>query len=168
MKITKNLLKQIINEELRNVLKEADAYSCNKHSLGFIDDKGNFIDLEPFATEYQKRTNVAYTHGDYLESVGLDWTPDGWIKISNWKTMKFEGPNLSNITYEQIDGFIEMWMSCSKFSKELKKNASVEPITIYTLGGEKFDKSIDEFLYRYGDEKGKQLQKMFNFLEGLL
>lgn len=162
MKLTNKQIKQIIKEELRKVLNEVDMDSCNKHSLGFIDDKGNFIDIDE-------------SHDKYLIDKGFASpqdvdppAPDGWIKISNWKTMKFEGPNLSKITHEQIDGLIEMWKSCSKFSKELKKNALFEPITIYTLGGEKFNKSIDEFLYRYGDEKGVQMREMFNFLEGLL
>ena len=52
MKISKNLLKQIIIEELRNVLKEVDMDSCNKHSLGFIDDKGNFLDIIQYAASY--------------------------------------------------------------------------------------------------------------------
>ena len=162
-KLSTKEIKQIIKEELRNVLKEVDVDSCNKHSLGFIDDKGNFIDIDE-------------SHDKYLIDKGFASpedvdppAPDGWIKITNWQLFTFEGHDLSKITPKQINGLIEMWKSCSKFSEKLKKNALEEPIIFYTKGSKKNKfKSIDDFLDKHGDKEGVQLRDMFNFLINLL
>ena len=66
MKISKNLLKQIINEELRNILKEVDMDSCNKHSLGFIDNKGKFIDIDESHDKYLIDKGFASPQDVYL------------------------------------------------------------------------------------------------------
>ena len=166
MKLTNKQIKKIIIEELRNVLKEVNADSCNKHSLGFIDDKGQFIKIDK-------------SHKQYLIDKGLAspqdaqaYTPDGWIKITNWQLFTFEGPDVSKITPQQIDGLIEMWKACSKFSEKLKKNALEEPIVFYTKGKQGTTKnqfkSMDDFLDKHGDNEGVQMRNMFNFLMKLL
>ena len=162
MKLTNKQIKQIIKEELRKALKEVDRDSCAVHSLGFIDLEGNFIDLESFATEYQKRINVAYTHGDYLESVGLDWTPDGWIKVSNAYLMTIEAPDWSAIKPQQVDGLIEMWMSCTKYSPWIRKKANSKPLEFWAGGEVLPEMTLEKFLLTYGTKE--QFKRFFNFL----
>ena len=66
-----------LREAIRGMILEANNFGCNKHSLGFIDDKGKFIDL----------TESGQDHLEYLGSIyGMeapDDCPNGWIKVSN-------------------------------------------------------------------------------------
>ena len=153
MKITKNLLKKIIKEELNKVLLEVDRFSCAIHSLGFIDLDGNFIDLEKNTTEYQKRANIAYTHGDYLSdnAIGID-TPTGWIKLSNAYSMSIKASNWSEIKPQQVDGLIEMWMSCYKYSPWIKKKANSKILDFFSDAGVE-ELTLGDFLEKYGSDR---------------
>jgi len=172
MKLTNKQIKQIINEELRNVLIEADAYSCNRHSLGFIDEKGKYIDIDkiPWTT-----THSGYMEG-YLEKQGFDFsgmtdqekyeatniTPKGWIKISRADEISYEGESWKKAKEKGlIDGLIEMWMACSKYSPWLKNKALVKPVIFRSNSGEE-TLTIDKFLDAYGTPE--QFDKLFNYL----
>ena len=162
MKLNHKHLKKIIKEELNKVILEVDRFSCAIHSLGFIDLDGNFIDLEKNTTEYQKKANVAYTHGDYLSDngIGID-TPTGWIKLSNAYSMSIKASNWSEIKPQQVDGLIEMWMSCYKYSPWIKKKANSKILDFFSDAGVE-ELTLGDFLEKYGSRE--QVDRFFNFL----
>ena len=162
MKLNHKHLKKIIKEELNKVLLEVDRFSCAIHSLGFIDLDGNFIDLEKNTTEYQKRANIAYTHGDYLSDNGFPMgTPKGWIKLSNAYSMSIEASSWSEIKPQQIDGLIQMWMSCSKHSPWIRKKANSKILEFFSDAGVE-ELTLGDFLEKYGSRE--QVDRFFNFL----
>ena len=36
---------ELIRESIRKIILEANNFQCNNHSLGFIDNEGNWLDL---------------------------------------------------------------------------------------------------------------------------
>jgi hypothetical protein len=173
MKLTNKQIKKIISEELRIVLKEADLYSCNQHSLGFIDDKGKYIDIDKVAWT---TTHSGYMEGYLEDKKGFDFsgmseddkrkiinkTPKGWIKISRADEITYEGTNWEKAKKEGlIEGLIEMWMACSKYSPWLKNKALVKTVKFRSDSGEE-TLTIDKFLDAYGTPE--QLNRLFNYL----
>lgn len=142
---------ELIRESIRKIILEADGFQCNSHSLGFVDDQGNWLDTE------------GADHSDYLWANVYDMEdnrpggypmPDGWIKVSNASQIFFGGNSWDEVTPEQIDGLIEMWGVCSKYSKWIKR----EPETFQVIFGLISNKrrmsnleemTIPEFLKRY-------------------
>ena len=133
-------------------LVEADGFQCNSHSLGFVDDQGNWLDTEGADHQDYLWANV---YGMEDNRPGGYPMPDGWIKVSNASQIFFGGNSWDEVTPEQIDGLIDMWNACSKYSKWIKR----EPETFQVIFGLISNKrrmsnleemTIPEFLKRYG------------------
>ena len=101
-----------VREYIKNILIEADDFGCNKHSLGYIDLNGEFIDLRRAGIE----------HWEYLEITGKTQEPEGWIKISNANELWLQEENWFQVSDQQIDGLIDMWIECSRFSNWIKRD----------------------------------------------
>lgn len=157
MKLTKETLKRIIKEELikesvRRIILEVDGFQCNSHSLGFVDDLGNWIDTE------------GVEHSDYLRANVYDMEdnrsggypmPDGWIKVSNASQIFFGGNSWDDVTPQQIRGLIEMWSACSKYSRWIQKETESFEVIFGLIGPNRRMSNLEEmtipdFLERYG------------------
>ena len=110
---------------IRKILLEADDFSCNKHSLGFIDHNGSFIDLN--------RAGIEHQH--YLDIIGKEKIPMGWIKVSNANELWYEGSSWRAVTHQQIDGIIDMWIVCSKYSNWIRADIENFYVTFGTQDG---------------------------------
>ena len=159
MKLNHKHLKKIIKEELNKVLLEVNRETCAIHSLGFIDLEGNFIDL-------QKEGGMV--HIDWLinnfgryEAANFGGAPPGWIKVSNAYVITIKAPNWSKIKPQQVDGLIEMWMSCYKYSPWIRKKANSKILEFYYDAGVE-DLTLGDFLEKYGSRE--QVHRFFNFL----
>ena len=139
----------ILREAIRRIIIEANDFGCNKHSLGFIDDKGEFIDL----------TESDQDHLEYLGGIyGMDAPndcPNGWIKVSNASNIFYTGGYWNEATEAQIDGLIDMWMSCKKFSSWIENDVENFYVNFgcQDEDGESWDmkeQTIVEFLEMYG------------------
>ena len=154
-----------LRETIRGMILEANDFGCNKHSLGFIDDKGKFIDL----------TESDQDHLEYLGSIyGMDAPndcPNGWIKVSNANNIFYTGGYWTEATEAQIDGLIEMWIACKKYSRWIDNDVENFYVNFgcQDEDGESWDmteQTIVEFLEMYG-YRG-QLDKFFGMLLGEL
>lgn len=128
---------------IRNIILEADDFSCNKHSLGFINHNGEFIDLN--------RAGIEHQH--YLDIIGEEKIPDGWIKVSNANEMWYEGKNWNAVTNQQIHGIIDMWIACSNYSNWIRSDIENFYITLgtQTLGHSGMEElTAPEFLELFG------------------
>lgn len=143
----------VLRESIRAIILEVGGYQCNKHSLGWIDDAGTWIDCG------------GGSHGEWLfrhhynEIVpeGGVTIPPNWIKVSNANNIYFCGDSFDDVTPAQINGMIEMWGECSKYSKWIQSQTE----TFYVTFGiilpymreeltEMFEMTIPDFLERYG------------------
>jgi len=159
MKLTNKQIKQMINEELRNVLNEVDREGCAIHSLGFIDLEGNFIDL-------QKEGGMV--HIDWLinkfgryEAANFGGAPPGWIKVSNAYVLTIKAFSWMDAKPQQIDGLIEMWMSCAKHSPWIRKKANSKLLEFWSDSGPQ-EYTLGDFLEIFGTKE--QVDRFFNFL----
>ena len=108
----------VLRESIRRIILESQlGFQCNNHSLGWIDDKGAWINCE------------GKSHGEWLfrhyynEVVpeGGVSNPFNWIKVSNASQIFLCGRSWDDVTEKQINGLIEMWGECSKFSKWIQR-----------------------------------------------
>lgn len=135
----------MIRECIRRILLEVDVFGCEAHSLGWIDDSGNFIDL----------TEGDLTHGEYLEieygdGLDLDEIIYGWIKISNAKELYIVGSDWGKVTSMQIHGLIDMWLACKEYSRWIKND--IERFRVNFMSERSSQKmTIPDFLSRYGN-----------------
>ena len=115
----------LIRESIRRIILEASVFQCNSHSLGFIDDKGNWLDTE------------GADHQDYLWANVYDMEdkrpggypmPASWIKVSNANQVFFGGNSWDEVTHEQIHGLIEMWDDCSPFSRWIQNQTETKKV----------------------------------------
>ena len=147
---------EVLRESIRMIILESQlGFQCNNHSLGWIDDKGVWIDCE------------GKSHGDWLyrnyynEIVpegGIE-NPHNWIKVSNASQIFLASETWDNITRAQIDGLIEMWGACSKYSKWIQKETETFEVLFGIIESNKlpdnynqapFKMTIPEFLGMYG------------------
>ena len=115
----------ILRESIRSIILEANDFQCNNHSLGFIDNEGNWLDTD------------GADHVDYLWAnvYGMEDNrpggypmPAGWIKVSNANQVFFGGNSWDEVTKEQIDGLIDMWGDCSKFSRWIQTQTETKKV----------------------------------------
>ena len=115
----------ILRESIRSIILEANNFQCNNHSLGFIDKEGNWLDTD------------GADHVDYLWAnvYGMEDNrpggypmPAGWIKVSNANQVFFGGNSWDEVTKEQIDGLIDMWGDCSKFSRWIQYQTETKKV----------------------------------------
>jgi len=146
----------------RRIISEVNDFTCNKHSLGFIDAKGEFIEAQMLNSNYSE------THSDILDRLGFDEdeiydTPSGWIKISNSNEFWFEGHDWYDVTPEQIDSMITVWKLCSTYSRWIKDETETKQLYFRCFGGLK-GLTIAEFLKAYGSQE--QIDNLYSTLLG--
>ena len=153
------IIRGIMNEKrLRNVVKntilEVTGYGCNDHSLGFIDDHGEFIDLAQAGIEHQH----------YLDITGKQETPANWIKVSNANELWLEGDDWFKVTNDQIDGLMDMWVACSKYSNWIQSDIENFYVLFGTSDGDMEEFTVPEFIEIYGSRE--QIHQLFSKLLG--
>ena len=151
----------ILRESIRTIILEASDFQCNNHSLGFIDDKGNWLDTE------------GADHQDYLWANVYDMEdnrpggypmPSGWIKVSNANEFWFAARDWSEMTFAQFEGMVEMWSACKKYSNWLQNDVEGFYVTFGTtdptssFGFEHMEQyTIPEFIDKYVGRRGEDL-----------
>jgi hypothetical protein len=146
----------ILRESIRTIILEVSDFQCNNHSLGWVDDKGNWLDTEGADHQDYLWANV-YNMED--NRPGGYPMPAGWIKVSNANQVFFGGNSWDDVTKEQIDGLIKMWNGCSKFSRWIQTQTETKKVLfgiVPCVGMEdNYDQpaewmTIPEFLAIYG------------------
>lgn len=147
---------KITRRQLRKIINEVSAFGCNKHSLGYIDAHGSFLDIS--ADEYA-------SHEEWLSSQGLyDWEPaqNHWIKLSNANELTV--PFIHNVSQAQLNGLIDMWIKCKDHSQWIM-NPESHHLNIYNFDFSEYEElTIPEFIEKH-DKTGLAMEKFF---EGLL
>ena len=141
---------KLTRTQLRALIQEVNQFGCNYHSLGFITDKGELIDL----------TDTGLNHETYLHSIGLKLVPDSWIKINNASEMWVGIDELFYIKDSQITALVDLWLACTDFNNSIKDIENFQ-ITIRYFGG-KESTTIPIFLKVYG--KPHHMDQLFNGL----
>lgn len=159
---------ELIRESVRRIILESTEFGCNKHSLGFIDGAGKYIDLAPHS---DKAIDVGLgdNHDSYIwanvdPNANSGSCPRGWLKLSNANEIWFNGTDLFDINSSQIQGLISMWVSCKSHSQWLKTDVeqfyvqfytaqSVSQVTGNVLDWEMHEFTVPEFLERYGGRR---------------
>ena len=133
------------------------SFECNKHSLGWINEGGEFIDLHELG---------GITHGDYMETLNLPpWGVDPYIKVSNASELSIDWGTWDEIEEEQIDGMIDMWSACKRYSRWITHETETFKVNfIDSNGSEKM--TIPEFIARYGTREHEE--RFFGILLGEL
>jgi hypothetical protein len=81
--------------------------------------------------------------------------PDGWIKVSNAGQIFFGGNSWDEVTPQQINGLIEMWGACSKYSRWIQKETETFEVIFGLISpnsrmSDLEEMTIPDFLKRYG------------------
>jgi hypothetical protein len=169
---------ELIRESVRRIILESTEFGCNKHSLGFIDGAGKYIDLAPHSGKAID-VGLGDNHDSYIwANVDPDADsgscPRGWLKLSNANEIWFNGTDLFDINSSQIQGLISMWASCKSYSQWLKTDVekfyvqfytaqSVSQVTGNVLDWELHEFTVPEFLEQYGGRRATD-----NFFDMLL
>lgn len=119
----------ILRESIRTIILEASNFQCNNHSLGFIDDKGNYLDTEG-CDHSDWLWDRVYNQDDSARPFPM---PAGWIKVSNANQVFIGGNSWDEVTPEQIDGLIEMWGACSKYSRWIQSQTETKKVLFGTV-----------------------------------
>ena len=149
---------------IRRLIKEAHDYGCNLHSLGYITDQG--------VQHISKMKNVNYpeAHSDILERLGLEWHefPDGWIYLSNAKFMTINKGSWAEVSPEQIDAMIDVWLDCGKYTPWIKNEIEQWEVRFSVHGhGSEYSTeylTIPDFLEKYAEPR--HIDYLFNNLAG--
>ena len=144
----------ILRESIRSMILEVNGYQCTHHSLGWIDDDGDWMSCE------------GMSHGEWLYRYHYDEEepedgieiPQNWIKVSNAENIFFCGRSWDDVTNAQIEGLIEMWSECSRYSKWIQYQTETFEVTFGMIdsfemrdNGYRLTKmTIPEFLGMYG------------------
>ena len=150
-----------LREAIRAIILEVNDFQCNNHSLGWISPDGEFIDLQNHGTHDDWMAGYIIRN-KLQDKIPLDSSPPGWIKISNANQIFFGGKSWDNATKEQIDGLIEMWNSCSKYSRWIQNEPESHKVLfgMFDCAGMEGNHdlpvawmTIPEFLGLYGGRK---------------
>ena len=109
----KDRLRAIIDKNRRSKTSPSLSFTCNSHSLGFIDNKGNFINIRTQPEEYfdYHKSYLLYHFPDRADDEEfLENGPDSWIKVSN--ANEISAKDIWNIPKIQAKGLIDMWLDC--------------------------------------------------------
>lgn len=148
----------------KGIISEVEGFTCNNHSLGWIDDQGNWNDCG--GRSHGQWLIINYYNNDPPERYTI---PSNWIKVSNANNIFFCGDSFDDVTAAQVDGLIEMWSLCREYSEWIKNEPETFDVTFGTIDKHEerlidmFEMTIPEFLDRYGDRNA-----MDNFYEMLL
>ena len=141
-----------LRQYIRQILLEVTAHGCNKHSLGYIDEKGNFLDIS--AERYT-------SHDEWLRDNNMsDWEPamNYWIKVSNANEISV--PFIHNISQVQLNGLIKMWLACKEYSQWIK-NPEETHLNIYSFDFKHYEElTIPEFIEKH-DTSGRLMDAFF-------
>ena len=152
------IIRKKINEVrsiVRTLILETQlGFQCNNHSLGFVDDKGEWINCG------------GAPHGEWLYRNYYDDTvpeagiqiPPNWIKVSNANNIFFCADSFDEITPQQVSGLIRMWGDCSKHSRWIQDQtetfeltfACIDPSEGWSKVTDGFIMTVPDFLERYG------------------
>jgi len=150
---------------IRKILKETHDYGCNQHSLGFIDDQG--------IQHITKMKDVLYpqSHSTLLATLGIKSDfPPGWIYLSNARFMTINKGSWAEVTPEQVDAMIDVWINCSKYTSWIKNDIEEWEVRFsvhgYGSGYSTEYLTIPEFLEKYGEPR--HIDYLFNNLINLI
>lgn len=147
---------ELIRESIRTIILESQlGFQCNNHSLGWIDDKGNWINCG------------GMSHGEWLfrhyykEIVpeGGVMNPFNWIKVSNASQIFLAGKSWDDVTEAQMHGLIQMWGECSKHSRWIQNETETFEVLFGIIESDEmrdnynqppFKMTIPDFLGLYG------------------
>ncbi len=146
---------KIKRSQLRRLISEVTAFGCNKHSLGYVDEHGNFLDIS--AEDYT-------SHEEWLISKGLnDLYPaqNYWIKLSNANELTV--PDIHEISQSQLHGLIDMWIACKDYARWIM-NPESSYLNIYNFDFSEYEElTIPEFIEKH-DRGGSGMEKFFGSL----
>ena len=148
---------------VRRLIKEAHDYGCNQHSLGFIDDQGN-----QHISKITK-SNYPQSHSTILAMLDIKSNfPPGWIYLSNARFMTINKGSWSEVTPEQVDAMIDVWINCSKYASWIKNDIEEWEVRFSVHGhGSEYSSeylTIPDFLEKYGEPR--HVDYLFNNLLG--
>jgi len=150
----------LIRESVRRLILEVSDFQCNNHSLGFIDDKGNWLDTEG-ADHVDYLWDRVYNQDDSAKPFPM---PNGWIKVSNANEFWFAAKDWSEMTFAQFEGMVEMWSQCKQYSRWLQKDVENFYVTFGTtdpnssFGFEHMEQyTIPQFIDKYVGRRGEDL-----------
>ena len=146
---------KITRLQLRRIIQEVTEFGCNKHSLGYIDKDGNFLDIS--AEEYT-------SHDEWLLDNGMyEWEPamNLWIKVSNANEISV--PFINTVSQVQLNGLIDMWLACKDYSRWIK-NPEESYVNIYSFDLKEYEElTIPEFIEKH-DTTGSAMERFFGSL----
>ena len=158
----------VLRESIRRIILESQlGFQCNNHSLGFVDAKGEWINCE------------GMPHGEWLyRNYYDDIVPEGgitiplnWIKVSNASQIFFGGNSWEDVTPEQIQGLIDMWGDCNKYSRWIQNETETFEVIFGLIAPNRRMSNLEEmtipdFLGLYGGRKA--VDKFYGMLLGEL
>ena len=163
------------DDDLYAMMQDRDAWlteqsklspsACNEHSLGFIDEEGNFIDIQADGDSFHIDYLLKHFPEEIEAAQSLDeyfGAPIGWIKVSSSSEISAE--NLSDVTTNHVRGLINMWHQCKDYSTWIKDPDNSSLYFYVFNGGDYLELTIPQFIERF-DQSG---QLMDYFFEGLL
>ena len=138
---------------IRTLILEASAYQCNKHSLGWINTEGDWLDCR--GSSHGEWLMVNYYDNNPPDKYTI---PENWIKVSNANNIFFCGDSFDDISPNQVDGLIEMWGECSNHSRWIQTQTETFYVTFGLIDKHEpkeelldmFEMTIPEFLHRFG------------------
>lgn len=146
---------KLTRSQLRRLISEVTAFGCNKHSLGYIDENGNFLDIS--SDEYN-------SHEEWLASKGVDYRYPalrGWIKLSNANELTV--PTIHEIPQSQLNGLIDMWIACKDYARWIM-NPESSYLNIYNFDFSEYEElTVPEFIEKH-DRTGNGMEKFFSSL----
>ena len=145
---------ELIRESVRRIILEASDFQCNNHSLGFIDDQGNWLDTEG-CDHSDWLWDRVYNQDDSARPFPM---PDGWIKVSNANELWFGGGDWFDMSFAQFEGLVDMWSSCKRYSRWLQNDTDNFHVVFGTLNPESMEEyTIPEFIDKYVGRRGEDL-----------
>ena len=146
----------ILRESIRMIILESQlGFQCNNHSLGWVDDKGNWIN---WAGGSHGEWLIRHYYKGIIPENGVE-NPFGWIKVSTSSQIFLAGDSWDNVTKDQINGLIEMWGECSPHSRWIQNKTETFKVLFGIIETDEmrdnYDQSaqqmtIPEFLGMYG------------------
>ena len=167
------IIRQKMNEVrsiIRTLIIESQlGFQCNNHSLGWIDDKGNWIDCGGMShTEWLFK----HHYNEVVPEGGIE-NPFNWIKVSNASQVFLAGSSWDDVTGDQVKGLIEMWGDCSRHSRWIQKETETFKVLFGIIESDKlpdnydspsFKMTIPDFLGLYGGRRA--IENFYGILLG--
>jgi len=149
---------ELVRESIRTIILEANGFSCNNHSLGWINTEGTWIDCS--GDSHNEWLYHYYYKGSIPKSAIEN--PFNWIKVSTAGQIFLCGKSWEDVTENQINGLIEMWGACSKYSRWIESETETFKVLFGIIESDKMPDNYDnpaqsmtipEFLGMYGSRR---------------